>query len=73
LIRARRILVVAMLIAALLAPSIAVSQRFVQPMKLILIYAPGAELTLLNMLNTTTLNSEVVYINPPHPTTTYPT
>jgi len=67
LIRARRILVVAMLIAALLAPSIAVSQRFVQPMKLILIYAPGAELTLLNMLNTTTLNSEVVYINPTPP------
>jgi hypothetical protein len=56
-----------MLIAALLAPSIVVSQRFVQPMKLILIYAPGAELTLLNMLNTTTLNSEVVYINPTPP------
>lgn len=67
MIRARRILVVAMLIAALLAPSIVVSQRFVQPMKLILIYAPGAELTLLNMLNTTTLNSEVVYINPTPP------
>jgi hypothetical protein len=56
-----------MLIAALLAPSIVVSQRFVQPMKLILIYAPGAELTLLNMLNATTLNSEVVYINPTPP------
>gem|GEM_PF-3795779 len=67
MIRARHILVVAMLIAALLAPSIVVSQRFVQPMKLILIYAPGAELTLLNMLNTTTLNSEVVYINPTPP------
>ncbi len=67
MIRARHILVVAMLIAALLAPSIVVSQRFVQPMKLILIYAPGAELTLLNMLNATTLNSEVVYINPTPP------
>jgi len=67
LIRPGHILVVAILVLALLAPSVAVSQRFVQPMKLILIYAPGADLTMLNMGNTTTLNTEVEYINPTPP------